>query len=528
MSPTLEELLTSTRGCGLTKASALQRDICRIASGEPAAYLSPEQLELHFGAREIQAQRAELVALICGVRGGKSWIAAAAAIHACLTVDLSEYKQHELPRYVIIGPDVDTATATFRIVVGCLESSPALQQYIDGEPTVDTVTLRRPDGHRCEIVVVAAKKGGLSVRNRWLVGFVFEEVAQFGSENEGAAVNVENLVDAAETRLLPGCQGWLISSPWGPEGLLYEVYTEHFGKPGERLVVHASTRAMNPSFPQQKIDRIRKRRPDVAAREYDAQWIDAATALFNGANVDTAVRKGPARLPYAVGHSYAAAIDPSKGGNGFTLVVATRSFEQQWTGEGTRPLRTVDRWRVVLAREWRGSKTAPLVPKRVFAEVAAELKPYGVTVLASDHYNAGRLRRAAAAAGLVLHAQADSAGTFTTQCLSCADMIDDGQLELAPALCVRDDRLEQCDQLSADLKLVRRRTSGTRVTAILPKTRNGRHCDFVPALVRVLGQPIAAAEAVEDKPPRSPELVRYLAGQRRRALEEGYRLDDEG
>ena len=118
------------------------------------------------------------------------------------------------------------------------------------------------------------------MRLGWLAGFVLDEAALFGESAAGAAVNAEEILQAAETRLLPGGQGWVISSPYGPTGILYDLYCKHWGKPGHTLVVRAPTRAMNPMFPQEQIDKIRAEKPDVASREYDAEWVDADSAFF--------------------------------------------------------------------------------------------------------------------------------------------------------------------------------------------------------------------------------------------------------
>lgn len=118
-----------------------------------------------------------------------------------------------------------------------------------GEPTSDTVVLRRHDGRVVEVRVVAASRGGTHLRSRWLCGVILDEVCLFNSEALGAVVSVDDLYRAATTRLLPGGQVWAISSPFGPQGLLYTLWKKHYGKPGRVLVLWAGTRDLNPSFP---------------------------------------------------------------------------------------------------------------------------------------------------------------------------------------------------------------------------------------------------------------------------------------
>jgi hypothetical protein len=215
-----------------------------------------------------------------------------------------------------------------------------------------------------EIVVVAAHRGGLSVRNRWLVGVVLEEVASFGSEATGAVVNAEAILQAGETRLLPGCQAWLISSPYGPVGLLWELYKSHFGKPSSTLVIHAPTRALNPGFPQERIDEIAREDPDTAAREYGAEWIDADSAFLSATIVDRAMRREPLVRP---GRAMVAAMDPATRGNAWTLAVGWAD----WVRAGRiRPSPRHHRRRVELDRLEKGAAEPPRRVRRDGTEPA--------------------------------------------------------------------------------------------------------------------------------------------------------------
>lgn len=499
---TLEQLLVSPQGAGLP-ASPLQLAIVRAAEGRPLKdVVGAEELHQHFGVTELPSVRPLLMVLICGVRGGKSWIASCAALHAALTADLSRLKPHELPRCPIVAPTVDAARATFVILSGIVKSSTVLSKLLDGEPTTEALTLRRPDGRRVEIVVVAAHRGGLSVRNRWLVSFVLEEVAQFGAESTGAVVNVEELLRAAETRLLPGCQGWLISSPFGPEGLLYQLFTRHFGKPSARaLVVHAPTRSLNPSFPQERIDAIRAESPDVAAREYDAQWLDADSAFFVTQHIEAALRSDPVDVPPDEAFDVVAAIDPGTRANSWTLILCA-----MLPAADERP----ERVSVLLAREWKGSRKAPLSPDAVLKEIATIVAPYGVTSLASDIHMADALRDIALRHDLFI---ADTTKTASEK----LEMFEHARLLLA------DGRLElpNVPELVGDLKLVRKRVSANAITVHLPKTPNGRHCDYAAALVLALAQPMSVP-VVEE-----PTLTRTQIAQRA-AVDALHSEDDDG
>jgi hypothetical protein len=190
---TLENLLVRREGFDLP-ASPLQLAIARAADGRPIGDVLDEVACLaHFGCGcdALGLTLPVLVVLIAGVRSGKSLIAGAAAVKSALTADLSQLKPHEVARVAVVAPTTDNADATFRLLVGHVRASATLSALIVGKTTSDTIVLRRPDGREVEIVVVAALRGAVTLRSRWLAGFVFDEAALFGEEQAGAAITAE-------------------------------------------------------------------------------------------------------------------------------------------------------------------------------------------------------------------------------------------------------------------------------------------------------------------------------------------------
>src|SRR2546423_275866 len=51
------------------------------------------------------------------------------------------------------------------------------------------------------------------------------------------------------------------SSPYAKRGVLYEAFREHYGRPGPVLVWKATTREMNPSFPERIVENALARDP---------------------------------------------------------------------------------------------------------------------------------------------------------------------------------------------------------------------------------------------------------------------------
>ena len=468
---TLEAMVTG-HGLADLEASPLQLAICRAVDGRPVGdALDDDALEQHFGVRELPSLRPVIVALVCGVRSGKSFLAACKLIHAALTADLSRLKRHEVARGAVVAPSVDAAKATFTLLVGILRSSDVLAGFVEGEPTADSVTLRRPDGRCVELVVVAAHRGGLSVRNRWLVALILEEVAQFGVEATGAVVNAEELLRAAVTRLVPGGQVWLVSSPYGPVGLLHTTWREHFGRPGRVLVVHAPSRSMNPSVVTQAVyDAVAAESPDVAAREYGAEWLDADSAFLPAMLIDPATRDEPLVRRRPIGAACFAGMDPATRGNSWPLAVACR---ERVEGGGQRVS-------VLLARQWTGSKAVPLSPRAVFREVADLLRPYGVRRIHVDGWSFDALADHAQTVGLQLY-QAPSTERDARYGKLKA-LAANGELELPPDPTLR-----------TDLIALRQRATAGGVRIELPRTADGRHCDFAPAVALAVAQAAGTA-----------------------------------
>lgn len=498
----LELLLTSPAAFGLTTATPLQRAITRAAQGKELG-LDPTAVQSYFGQAPPLGLIPSLMVLVCGVRSGKSLIAVCAALFCSLTANLTQLLPHERARTVIVAPTIANAETTFRLLVGAINTAPALKAVVVGEPTSDKVTIRRSDGRFVDVVVVAAHRGAVALRGTWLAGYILEETAFFGADSAGYIVNADELLRAASTRLVPGGQGWIISSPMGPSGLLYDLWKTHWGSPGEVLVVRAPTLAMNHVTVNAKmIEEIRKRDPDAAAREYDALWSDADAVLIPAVHIDACVGTY-LEIPYVEGQSYVAAMDPATRGNAWTLVISTKNHE--------KPMHTV-----VLARQWVGSKVAPLDPGVVLKEQAAILQSYGIDRAATDQWSADANKTIARQHGLYLYdipaSQIDNVEIYTSMATKFADA--DIQIPADPV--VRNDLLG-----------IRKKVS-SRISIMLLKTPDGRHCDYAPALARVLS--MGCADPVLVKPKKgTPEYWDMLRAEEKEwaRLEAGKRVRKE-
>jgi hypothetical protein len=448
--------------------SNLQVAIARAADGKPIGdALDDDQIRKYFGCdrSKLGVSRPLLVVIVAGIRSGKSLLVSVASVVGAMTADASRLKPHLIPKVRIVCPKAENALETFRHILGAIQESPALRSRLHGEPRMSphpALVLRRFDRRLVEISIGVADSGGLSMRSGNLAGFVLDEAALFGEASTGAAVNAEGILHAAETRLLPGGQGWVVSSPFGPQGLLYKLYSDHWGKPSHVLVVRAPTLEMNPHFSRELVEQIRRDSPDVASREYDAEWTDADTAFLEGLLVDAAARVDPVDRPPQAGSRYIATMDPATRGNGWTLGVfrATQAMGER-----------IARVELSCTREWIGTKQRPLDPSAVFEEMRHVLEPYGISTINCDAYGTDFITANAKTAGFRLNQHSLTPQQKLDAGRSVGALLRQSRIELSPV-----------PEVLRDLKAVRRKSTGGAVTIHLPLTSDGRHCDWWPTV----------------------------------------------
>lgn len=453
----------------LRRPSPLQRAIVAAATGGPCPSDAPLE---HFGG-SWPSERPQAVVLVCGVRGGKSVLASCAALASALEADCSALLPHEVPRVPLIAPRQDAAGATFRLLRGI--ALDALASRIVTEPTADCLVLRRDDGRDVEVRVVPASAGGLTIRGRWLAGIVLDEAAQFGLLERDRAVNAEEIWRAAMPRLLPGSQAWIVTSPYGPQGLVHSLWREHWGRPGHALAVQAPTRALNPAFPQATIDALRAREPDVAAREYDAAWTDADTTYYRAEDVDACA--GELEAPRS-DREYIATSDPATRSNAWTFAIATTDDD--------------GRLHVVHAREWRGH----LSPRVVLGEIAADCRRYRVEIVRADEWSADALRDLARDAGIHWFTRMMTLDARTQIARNLGVMLRERRVALP---------LASVPEMRADLLGTRRvYDRANRAIPHLPMSGGGRHCDWMPTLWRLVDHAGTARDQRDAAPAWEP------------------------
>ena len=481
----LEELFTAPEYFGVP-ASPLQRALCRVADGKPLDDLAshPDVLAGLSGTCLLTGAPLEL-AVLSGIRAGKSLFAAALCVHWSQRVDLTlASSAGDLPRIASVSITKDLAEAVFDHLSGNVMARPGLRPLVVEAPVSGRVVLRHPTGRPIEIVVAAGARGGASLVARWLAGVVFDEFALMSGEGE-AVINWTEQRKAVRNRILPGGGIMHIGSPWAPFGPAYQLVREHWGKPTRGLVVvKAPGPAMNPAWwTPERVEEARVGDPDAFQMTVMAEFGTPPEAMFS----DTSLRRCTrvvAELPRDPQAEYTAAMDPATRGNGWTLVIATR--------DGRRRV-------VVLAREWRGSKVEPLDPDKVFEEMAPVLQQYGVRFVYTDQWAADPLKALARRHGISVVERGAQSEELFDRYLAFRTRLETGDIELPPE-----------PQLQADLRRVQKRTTTRGFAVHLPNTNDGRHCDYAPAVMLALARYLGDVSEVQPEA-GTPEAVRLEA-----------------
>lgn len=467
-SPSVERLLTQPEGFGLDTATPLQRAICRILDGKPLGELAAnDDVLAALGGADAVASLPSIapamVVLCSSVRSAKSMIAAADAIAATQRIDVSGLKPGEVPRVSVVATTKDVARVIFGLICGMVEASPALRRLIVTEPTADTIVLRHPSGRSVEICVVAGSRAGASLVARWCAGAIFDEAPRMVGSDDGAVVNLDDMLSAVRARLLPNARILLVGSPWAPIGTVFELVQERHGTPAADLVViRGRGPAMNPKhFTPAFCEQLQVSDPHAYAADVEGRFIDGEYG-FLPARIIEASQREPRMRYITPPCTPVATADLATRGNATTLVIAWREA----LGKDAPVKFTVG-----FAHEWKGTPDAPLKLSELFATWRTILHHYKIDAVTVDQWSFDGARELAQQQGIAL-----------------LEMKSEDRAEMYAEL----EQLAKSDSLSLppDPVLVRDLVSarkapvntgnGWRVT--LPKTADGRHCDFAPSV----------------------------------------------
>ena len=464
----LEELFTAPHGFDVP-ASPLQRAICRLIEGLPLGELAAREdvLEAMGDVSALEGVRPLEIDILSGIRTGKTRLAACLALHASQVVDLRGLRSGEIPRISILSLTADLAVVAYDQLVGAITTSPVLRKLLVEDPAGGSVVVRHPSGRPVEIRVVAGARAGGSLVARWSAGAILDEAPRMLGSDDGAVVNFDDARRAVLGRLLPGAQIISIGSPWAPLGPIYERCMAHWKKPTrEVVVVRAPAPAMNPTWWTPERCAALQRSDNLAyTTDVCAEFSDPESAFITATEIRRATREGSLVLPSEPDALIVAAIDAGTRGNSWPLCVV--QMKQDLEG--------VYHFSVLLACQWTGTSSMPLSPVEIFAAIERKLRPYGQVPVISDQHSADALLDIAARTNVRLKIKNITSQNRAELFERVKGLLSQGTLEL-PAEPV----------LLRDLASVRRRVTQSGLNYHLPKTPDGRHADYFPALMLAL------------------------------------------
>lgn len=463
----LELLVTHEHGFQLTTATKLQRAIMRMETGEPLEELAklPEVIEAIGGLQALGmlpvGVAPAVAVLMAAVRTAKSLKAAAKAFRATQVCDLSKLKDGEIARYSVLSIDKDKAGAVLEHLVGKIQASPILSACLLKPPAGESVYVMHPSGRAVEIKVMAGKRAGGAVVARWSVGATLDEAPRMnGAEH---VVNLPDVLTGLKARLLPGAQVDLTGSPWAPAGPIYDMYVDRFGRPGaDLLFMVAKGPDMHPAHFTPEfcalLNRPKSEGGDPEAYRTDvlAQFCDPPDSLLSSIDIEACTRRSPMDLEPNE-QPCAAAMDPANRRNAWTLVIVRPGPD--------------GKAEVVLARQWIGSKAAPLSSSRVFEQMKPLLELYGVEHVWTDQASYNDKFELAMQKGITLVEDDFTESKWREHAALLEKHVSERSISLPPNAALR-----------ADILGIQRRLTARSWQVILPSTGDGRHGDYAPAL----------------------------------------------
>lgn len=403
----------------------------------------------------------ELLCLVAGGRGGKTYFLSLFLAFVGLTIDLTRLAPGELAVCPVIAPRVEEARQSIRYIRGALTSDTDLVEHIASD-SADEIQVFRETGQTVAFRAVAAGAGGIGGRGKSLPAALLTETCFFRDASSGV-VNDEQVYKALSPRIMKGGVLMIESTPWSSVGLLYSFWKRNFGNPSFALAAKAPTRLLR-SDPHilAMVEREYRRDPDNARIEFGAEWgSTSTTTFFTDADMALAFVDEPERMGVEPGDLVTGATDL-----GFTRNSATLAILAEADGV-LRPVRLLER---------KPEPGAPLVPSVVCSEIARELVACQCRTVAADQHYRETLREYTGAVGVSLHDGGDPGERF----VALRTAIRAGKLKVSTSA-------PYAGRLRKQLEGVKtRRLAGGLLSVSLRADIDGSHGDLADVLARAV------------------------------------------
>lgn len=453
--------------------------------------------DIAFGALPVGVR--DVVAGVCGGRGGKSYLLVAVRmVWGMFVRDLSSLADGQRAVALVVAPNDELRQEVVNYALGVVRSKDELRSCLrlprgtKDDDVVSQFSIRRRDGHMVTFRGGVATAGGYGGRGKSLTDFAMDEAAFF--RDKSSKVNDEDIFKAANPRVLPGGQSLVMSTPWAQAGLLWDLYSENFGKPSTALVAQAPTLVLrSDEWVQRIVERETRRDPDNAEREFGAKFMTVGTTIFFSqellqACVDEGLSPDEPRAPRP-GDQVSAGGDLGFRSNSSALAITHLSDGKLLLGELV---------------EVKPEPGQPLRPKATIRRFAERMKAHGISVLMGDQHYRETADEELAEAGLSF---VDAPALPDEVYVRARQKMREGIV-----------RFPKHEKLLRQLKEVQGRPiPGGRMQIILPRWAKGEHGDLVAAFVLGLWQLVAETVAAQEPEKYSQE---WEAAERERRRKE--------
>jgi hypothetical protein len=346
-------------------------------------------LKAAFGERLSRAERAEFRKLAeqdpppgrvselwmaVGRRAGKDSCAAAIATYIAVYGDFTgRVRLGERVTVLCLAVDRVQSAIVFNYIRAFFDNIPLLKALL---VSANDGVVELSNG----VDIVVATNSFRTIRGRTVACGILDEIAYWRDES---SANPDRevytaLMPAMITLRRAGAMLIGMSSVYRRQGLLYEKFVKHHGKPDKSvLFIKAPSIVYNPTLAEPaeaaEIERLRAEDPERAAAEWDSVWRSDIASFFDRAALEAAIDRGIRERDYDPRCRYIAATDES-GGNG--------------KDASTLTICHLDPNRVVvqdLVRIWR----PPFKPAAVIREKARLCRDWRVGVIHSDNWGGG-------------------------------------------------------------------------------------------------------------------------------------------
>lgn len=442
----------------------------------------------------------DVVAAVCGGRGGKSYVLVALRlVWGMLVRDLSSLAPGQRAVALVVAPNDELRQEVVNYALGAFRSKPELAQLLrlprgtKEDDAVSEFTIKRLDGKFVTFRGGVATAGGYGGRGKSLTDFAMDEGAFF--RDKSAKVNDEDIFKAASPRVLPGGQSIIASTPWAEAGLLYETWRENFGKPSTALVAHAPTTTLNGSaWVARLVAREVRKDPDNADREFFAKFMVGGTTVFYAPTLIEAMIDE--QLSVDVPRECMPGERASAGGDlGFRSNSSALAIAHE-TREGS----------IALAElvEEQPEPGKHLKPRKVIANWAVRLKHHGVDAVMADQHYIDVAHEDLGEEGVTVF---DAPASPDEVHVRCRQLMRSGKL-----------KIPKIPRLIQQLKEVQGRPlPGGKMQIIMPRWAKGAHGDLAAAYVLSVWMLVTNTKPAPPPPTGTEQWVAEQQEKRRQA-----------